>query len=94
MLVVEESQLLLGEMRARLRKPENDAVYRKRKWVAEQPFGQIKEGMGFRGVTVRGDDYARGQWLLVCAVHNVMKAVRSIASSKKSGVTEAIVGVA
>ena len=93
-LVVEESQLLLGEMRARLKKPEKHAVYRKRKWVAEQPFGQIKEGMGFRGVTMRGDDYARGQWLFVCAVHNVMKAVRFVASSRKSGAMEAIVGVA
>ena len=93
-LVVEESQLLLGEMRARLKKPEKHAVYRKRKWVAEQPFGQIKEGMGFRGVTMRGEDYARGQWRFVCAVRNVMKAVRFIASSRKSGATEAIVGVA
>jgi len=93
-LVVEANQLLLGEMRARLKKPEKHAVYRKRKWVAEQPIGQIKEGMGFRGVTMRGDDYARGQWRFVCAVHNVMKAVRFIASSRKSGAMEAIVGVA
>jgi transposase len=93
-LMVEESQLLLGEMRARLKKPEKHAVYRKRKWVAEQPIGQIKEGMGFRGVTMRGDDYARGQWLFVCAVHNVMKAVRFVARSRKSGAMEAIVGVA
>ncbi|MBU2054468.1 MAG: IS1182 family transposase [Proteobacteria bacterium] len=93
-LVVEADQLLLGEMRARLKKPEKHAVYRKRKWVAEQPIGQIKEGMGFRGVTMRGDDYARGQWQFVCAVHNVMKAVRFIASSRKSGAMEAIIRVA
>jgi len=93
-LVVEAGQLLLGEMRARLKKPEKQAIYRKRKWVAEQPIGQIKEGLGFRGVTMRGDDYARGQWLFVCAVHNVMKAVRFVASSRKSGAMEAIVGVA
>lgn len=94
-LVVEEDQLLPGEMRARLKKPEKQAIYRKRKWVAEQPIGQIKEGLGFRGVTVRGDDYARGQWLFVCAVHNVMKAVRFIADLRKSGAIEgAIVGVA
>lgn len=93
-LVVEESQLLLGEMKARLKKPEKHAVYRKRKWVAEQPIGQIKEGMGFRGVTMRGENYARGQWLFVCAVHNVMKAVRFVAGSRKSGAMEAIVGVA
>ena len=92
--MVEESQLLLGEMRARLKKPEKHAVYRKRKWVAEQPIGQIKEGMEFRGVTMRGEDYARGQWLFVCAVHNVMKAVRFVASSRKSEAMEAIVRVA
>jgi len=60
-LVVEASQLLLGKLRARLKKPEKHAVYCKRKWVAEQPIGQIKEGLGFRGVTMRGDDYALGQ---------------------------------
>jgi transposase len=93
-LVVEEDQLLLGEMRARLKKPEKHAVYRKRKWVAEQPIGQIKEGLGFRGVTMRGDDYALGQWRFVCAVQNVMKAVRFIVSSRKSGKMEAIISVA
>ncbi|MBI4334289.1 MAG: transposase [Chloroflexi bacterium] len=81
-LVVNEDQLLHGEMRARLKNPEKQAIYRKRKWVAEQPFGQIKEGMGFRGVTMRGETYARAQWLLVCAVQNVMKAVRFIADSR------------
>jgi transposase len=94
MLVVEEEQLLLGEMSARLKKPEKHAVYRKRKWVAEQPIGQIKEGLGFRGVTMRGDDYALGQWRFVCAVQNVMKAVRFIASSRESVKMEAIISVA
>ncbi len=82
-LVVSEDQLLHGLMRARLKQPEKQAIYRKRKWVAEQPFGQIKEGMGFRGVTMRGKTYARAQWLFVCAVHNVMKAVRFIADLRR-----------
>lgn len=82
-LVVNGSQFLHGEMRARLKKPEKQAIYRKRKWVAEQPFGQIKEGMGFRGVTMRGEIYARAQWLFVCAVHNVMKTVRFIADLRR-----------
>ena len=63
-------------MRARLKDPAKQAIYRKRKWVAEQVFGQIKEGLGFRGFTVRSEDFARAQWFFVCAVHNVMKAVR------------------
>jgi transposase len=89
-LIMEENQLLLGEMRARMKKPEKHEVYRKRKWVAEQPIGQIKDGMGFREVTMRGDDYARGQWRLVCAVHNVMKAVRFITGLRKSAKMEAL----
>lgn len=63
-------------MRARLKRPEKKVIYRKRKWVAEQLIGQIKEGLGFRWFTVRGEDFARVQWLFVCAVHNVIKAVR------------------
>jgi transposase len=93
-LLVKKKQLIRAEMRARLKKPEKQAIYRKRKWVAEQVIGQIKEGLGFRGLTMRGKVYARAQWLLVCAVHNVMKAVRFIASSMKPGATEAIVEVA
>jgi hypothetical protein len=69
-------------MRARLKQPEKQAIYRKRKWVAEQVFGQIKGGLGFRDLTMRGQDLARAQWLFVCAVHNVMKAVRHISSMK------------
>ena len=72
-------------MRARLKQPEKQAIYRKRKWVAEQVFGQIKGGLGFRELTMRGQDLARAQWLFACAVHNVMKAVRHISSLKKEG---------
>lgn len=84
-LLVKKKQLIRAEMRARLRKPEKQAIYRKRKWVAEQVFGQIKEGLGFRGVSVRGTRFARAQWLFACAVHNVMKAVRHVSSVEKQG---------
>lgn len=82
-LEVSQDQLLHGEMRARLKQPEKQAIYRKRKWVAEQTMGQIKESLGFRRVTVRGEGYARAQWLLACAVHNVMKAVRFTARKRE-----------
>ncbi len=77
-LLVKRKQLIRAEMRARLKKPEQQAIYRKRKWVAEQVFGQIKVGLGFRELTVRGGESARAQWFFVCAVHNVMKAVRYV----------------
>jgi transposase len=87
-LEVSADQLLHGEMRARLLQPEKQAIYRKRKWVAEQTMGQIKESLGFRGVTMRGKAYARAQWLFVCAVHNVMKAVRFIARAREAMIQE------
>jgi hypothetical protein len=82
-LLVKRKQLIRAEMRARLKRPEKQAVYRKRKWVAEQNIGQIKEGMGFRGVTMRGKVYARAQWLLALAVHNLLKAMRFIAGLRR-----------
>ena len=94
-LVVSEDQLLHGVMRARLRQPEKQAIYRKRKWVAEQTMGQIKGSLGFRGVTLRGQSYARAQWLFACAVHNVMKSVRFIAQTREAATKkiEATVGI-
>ena len=89
-LEVSQDQLLHGEMRARLRQPEKQAIYRKRKWMAEQNMGQIKDSLGFRGVTMRGKVYARAQWLLVCAVHNVMKAVRFITQAKQAKIKEVL----
>ncbi len=82
-LLVKRKQLIRAEMRARLKRPEKQVIYRKRKWVAEQNIGQIKEGMGFRGVTMRGKVYARAQWLLALVVHNLLKAVRFIASLRR-----------
>ena len=40
--LLKRKQLIRAEMRARLKKPEKQAIYRKRKWVVEQPIGQIK----------------------------------------------------
>ncbi len=82
-LLVKRKQLIRAKMRARLKIPEKQAIYRKRKWVAEQNIGQIKEGMGFRGVTVRGKVYARAQWFLALAVHNLLKAMRFIAGLRR-----------
>ncbi len=89
-LLVKRKQLIRAEMRARLKQPEKQAIYRKRKWVAEQVFGQIKGGMGFREFTMRGEDITRAQWLFACAVHNVMKAVRHISGQRRKETVLAI----
>jgi transposase len=94
LLLVKRKQLIRADMRARLKDPVKQAIYRKRKWVAEQVIGQIKEGLGFRGFTMRGKEFARAQWLLTCAVHNVMKAVRFIAELRRFRVIEGQVAMA
>ena len=92
-MLVKRKQLIRAEMRARLKDPVKQAIYRKRKWVAEQVIGQVKDGLGFRGVTVRGEEFARAQWLFVCAVHNVMKAVRYVTHIRKLRTMEEQVAV-
>ena len=82
-LLAKRKQLVRAGMRARMKKPEKQAIYRKRKWVAEQVIGQIKDGLGFRELTMRGQEFARSQWLFACAVHNVMKAVRHISGLRR-----------
>jgi transposase len=82
-LLVKKKQLVRAEMRARLKKPQKKALYRKRKWVVEQVIGQIRQGLGFSGGTVRGEEFARAQWLFACAVHNVMNAVRFISGHSR-----------
>src|SRR5436309_3187549 len=63
-------------MAAKVRTPEGRAVYAKRKVIVEPVFGQIKEGRGFRRFLLRGLDYIRGEWRLVCVTHNLLKIWR------------------
>ena len=48
-MLVKGDQLIRAEMRSRLKKLEERAIHRKRKWVAEQVIGQIKDGFGVQG---------------------------------------------
>jgi len=51
--------------------------YRRRKFIVEPAFGQIKEAMGFRRFSLRGKEKVTGEWHLVCAVHDLGKLFRS-----------------
>jgi len=58
-------------MRARLKDPEQQEVWRKRGQIIERPFGQIKQHDGFRRWTVRGLEGVRTQWSMICATLNL-----------------------
>jgi len=46
----------------------------------EPVFGNIKEGMRFRELLLRGKDKARSMWRLQCAAFNLMKLYRVLTS--------------
>ena len=41
--------------------------------MVEPIFGQIKQGRGFRQFLMRGLAKMRGEWLLICLTHNLLK---------------------
>ena len=47
--------------------------YRLRKQVVEPVFGQIKQARGFRQFLLRGLNKVRGEWAMLCTVHNLLK---------------------
>jgi len=47
--------------------------YRRRKHIAEAPFGWIKHVLGFRRFSLRGLENVRGEWNLVCAAMNLRR---------------------
>jgi transposase len=63
-------------MRRRLSTKGGRAIYAQRKITVEPVIGQIK-GRGFRRFSLRGVTGAKGEFQLVCAVHNLVKLWRT-----------------
>ena len=40
------------------------------------PFGQIRQGGGFRQFPLQGLDKVSGEWSLICTGHNLLKLFR------------------
>jgi len=56
-----------------LRTQRGRAEFDKRKQTVEPVIGQIKAARGFRQLLLRGLPKVRGEWRIVCTVHNVLK---------------------
>jgi transposase len=63
-------------MLTRLKSAVGRARYRRRKAIVEPVIGWIKEALGFRRFSVRGEAKARGEWNLVCLAVNVKRLHR------------------
>ena len=71
-------------MRRRLRTKQGQAIYAQRKVTVEPVIGQIK-GRGFRRFSLRGLIRVKGEFHLVCAVHNLVKLWRTGAAFVREG---------
>lgn len=68
-----ERKLQHAAMAAKLKTPEGQAAYRKRKWIAEPPNGWIKNVLGFRQFSLRGLHRVTAEWKLVCTALNLRR---------------------
>jgi transposase len=62
-----------GRMREKLATAAGRVAYAKRKQTVEPVFGHIKACRGFRQFLLRGLAAVRGEWALLCTVHNLLR---------------------
>jgi transposase len=65
-----------ARMREKLATAVGRAAYARRKQTVEPVFGQIKACRGFRQFLLRGLGAVRGEWALLCTVHNLLRLYR------------------
>lgn len=63
----------LQQMRQKLDSDSGKAIYGKRKYTVEPPFGHIKSIMGFTSFLLRGNQKVTGEFKLVSIAHNLRK---------------------
>ncbi|MDE3106451.1 MAG: IS1182 family transposase, partial [Acidobacteriota bacterium] len=67
----------VSAMRTRLARAGRRSRYRLRKQLPEPVFGQIKHARGFRQFLLRGLSKVKGEWTLICTVHNLLKLAKA-----------------
>ena len=72
-------------MARKLRTKKGREIYAKRKGIIEPIFGQLKQVLGFRQFSLRGLASLRGEWRLMCTVHNLLKLWRNDQSMAVGG---------
>jgi hypothetical protein len=68
-------------MRQKLKTPEGKKTYQKRMYTVEPVFGNIQGDRGKIILSLRGRVKVKGEWLLMCLVHNIKKIVRKVCAA-------------
>lgn len=75
-----EEQEATRRMKEKLRTEEGRECYRRRKHIAEPPFGWLKSALGFRGFSLRGLTKVAGEFNLVAMALN-LKRMKGLAEA-------------
>ena len=68
---------LMQAMADKIKRAGRRTRYRLRKQVVEPVFGHIKQARNFRQFLLRGLNSVRGEWAMICTVHNILKLHRA-----------------
>jgi transposase len=68
-----ENATHIERMEHKLKTTEGHNIYKKRKHIVEPVFGWIKHVMGFRQLSLRGEENARAEFNLVCGALNLKR---------------------
>jgi transposase len=63
-------------MTRKLKSEEGKEIYKKRKQTVEPVFGVIKEILGFRRFSLRGEAETDAEWSLICSAYNLKRFFR------------------
>jgi hypothetical protein len=80
-ITADHKECIRQRMNMKMEQTESKELYKKRKYIVEPTFGQIKNS-GFTGFSVRSIGKVRGEFSLVCTVHNVKKIIKAIATGR------------
>jgi hypothetical protein len=76
---------VLDRMAHRMSRKEIKELFKRRKVIAESPFGHIKHAMGIRRFLHRGLEKVRTEWTWICSAYNLNKLVRILLKARQSG---------
>ena len=68
-----QSITAVEKMAQKLKSQEGKEIYKKRKQTVEPVFGIIKEVLGFRRFSLRGEAQTDAEWSLVCSAYNLKR---------------------
>lgn len=69
-----------AQMQERLSTEIGYRLYEARKTIVEPVFGMIKHARGFRQFLTRGQPLVKGEWMLWCTAHNMLKLLKEQSS--------------